>query len=220
MIVDNKKAKINVGDTIPIIASQGDVDDRTGFNSRSRVDREETGVSLEVEPQIQEGDSVSLIVNVSVKDPVRSDIGIDPNETGATIRQSALDTSVVIPDGKTGIIGGLIRAQVSHTRNQIPVLGDLPLFGWLFRSKGNSRIKQNLVILLSPHVIRQPGDLERVSKYRMEQFKTANVDAVFEKGFVKKIEGKHKQRKTGPVRSGQGTEGLSGEFDQGNMRYK
>ena len=70
MIVDNEKAKINVGQEIPIIASQGDVDDRTGFNSRSRVDRQETGVTLEVEPQIQEGDTVSLVVNVSVKDQI------------------------------------------------------------------------------------------------------------------------------------------------------
>jgi len=218
MIVDNEKAKINVGQEIPIIASQGDVDDRTGFNSRSRVDRQETGVTLEVEPQIQEGDTVLLVVNVSVKDPVKSDIGIDPNDTGATIAQSVLDTTVVIPDGKTGIIGGLLRESLAHSTNQVPVLGDLPLLGFLFRSKGNARAKQNLVIFLSPHVVRQSGDLERISEHRMDQFQSANVDAIFERGFFKKIDGKQKQRKTGPVRRGEGADSLSGNYDRGRLR--
>jgi general secretion pathway protein D len=217
MIVDNEKASINVGQEIPLIASQGDVDDRTGFNSRSRVDRRETGVTLEVTPQIQEGDFVSMLVLVKVEDPVRSDIGLDPNETGATIARSALDTTVVIGDGKTGIVGGLLRESLAHTINQVPGLGDLPLIGWLFRSKGNSRAKQNLVIMLSPHIIKQGFDVDRVSDLRMQQFRTANIDAIFEKGFVKKIGGKRQQRKTGPVRRGEGVS-VNGEFDRGGMR--
>lgn len=217
MIVDNEKASINVGQEIPLITSQGDVDDRTGFNSRSRVDRRETGVTLEVTPQIQEGDFVSMLVLVKVEDPVRSDIGLDPNETGATIARSALDTTVVIGDGKTGIVGGLLRESLAHTVNQVPGLGDLPLIGWLFRSKGNSRAKQNLVIMLSPHIIKQSSDVDRVSDLRMQQFRTANIDAIFEKGFIKKIGGKRQQRKIGPVRRGEGVS-VNGEFDRGGMR--
>ncbi len=218
MIVDNEKASINVGQEIPLISSQGDVDDRTGFNSRSRVERRQTGVTLEVTPQIQEGDFVSMLLLVKVEDPVRSDIGLDPNDTGATIARSALDTTVVIGDGKTGIVGGLLRESLAHTINQVPVLGDLPLLGWLFRSKGNSRAKQNLVIMLSPHIIKQSTDVERLSNLRMDQFKYANIDAIFEKGLVKKLGGKREQRKIGPVRRGEGREGLSGDYDRGRLR--
>lgn len=220
MIMDNREeaAEINVGVEIPLISTLSDTDDQTGFQSRSRVERRNTGVILQIKPQIREGDYVNLAVRVEVSSPVRSPAGIDPNEQGASIAQSVLTTDVVLADGKTGVIGGLLRESLSHTRNQVPVLGDLPVIGWLFRSKGNARDKQNLVILLTPHVIRRGEDVDRISDVRMQQFQSANVDAVFEQGFIKKIGGKREQRKTGPVRRGDGTASLSEELSRGRMR--
>jgi len=220
MIVDNREeaASINVGTEIPLISTLSDTNDQTGFQSRSRVERRNTGVILEIRPQIREGDYVNLSVKVEVSSPVRSPAGIDPNEQGASIAQSVLTTDVVLADGKTGIIGGLLRESLSHTVNQVPFLGDIPVIGFLFRSKGKARDKQNLVILLTPHVIRRGEDVDRISEVRMQQFRDANVDAVFEQGFVKKIEGKREQRKTGPVRRGDAEPNFSGDFDRGQMR--
>lgn len=221
MIVDNREeaASINVGTEIPLISTLSDTNDQTGFQSRSRVDRRSTGVILEIKPQIREGDYVNLAVKVEVSSPVRSPAGIDPNEQGASIAQSVLTTDVVLADGKTGVIGGLLRESLSHTITQVPWLGDIPIIGFLFRSKGKARDKQNLVILLTPHVLRRGEDVDRLSDARMQQFHSANVDAVFEQGFIKRIEGKREQRKTGPVRRGeQQPSGLTGDFDRGRMR--
>ena len=200
MIVDNEAARINVGQEIPVITSLGDVDDRTGFNARSQVDRRDTGVTLEVTPQIREGDNVAMEVSVEVSSPVRSTVGIDPNETGVTVAQSILETLVVVPSGKTGVIGGLIRESLSRTDNQIPFLGDIPVIGFLFRSRSKTRMKQNLAILLTPQIVREDGDIERMTEQRMDEFYDSNVDAIFEKGLVKRIQGKHEQRTIGPIR--------------------
>jgi general secretion pathway protein D len=214
MIVDNEDATINVGQELPIITSLGDVDDRTGFNSRSQVQRRDTGVTLTVTPQIREGDNVSIKVSVEVSSPVRSSVGIDPNQTGVTIAQSVLETLVVVPNGKTGVIGGLIRESLNRTTNQVPFLGDLPGLGLLFRSRSKSRVKQNLAILLTPQIVREGDELTRVSEQRMRQFYDSNIDAIFEKGFVKRIGGKQKQRNEGPVKRGSATRDFAGDYNK------
>lgn len=198
LTVDNESARINVGQEIPIISSLADTDDRTGFQSRSQVQRTETGVTLEVTPQIREGDFVSLDISVDVSTPVISSIGIDPNSSGATIAQSVIESQVVIGDGQTGIIGGLIRESVTRSRSQVPFFGDLPLVGWLFRGKSNTRNKQNLVVLLTPHIVKQGADLQRISEDGINEFYDRNIDAIFEKGFIKKIKNKRRQRKGHP----------------------
>ncbi len=213
MIVDNEEATINVGQEIPIITSLGDVDDRTGFNSRSQVQRRDTGVTLTVTPQIREGDNVAMSVSVEVSSPVRSSVGLDPNETGVTVAQSVLETLVVVPNGKTGVIGGLIRESLNRTTNQVPFLGDVPVLGFLFRGKSKSRVKQNLAILLTPQIVREVSDIDRISQKRVSDFYASNVDAVFEKGFIKRVKGKNQQRKEGPVKRRMDAE-RSGEFSK------
>lgn len=217
LVVDNEEASINVGQNIPIISTLSDVNDQTGFQSRSRVERRDTGVTLTVTPQVQEGDYVALDVDVEVSSPAQSDVGIDPNQVGATIAQSVLQSQVIVGDGQTGIIGGLLREQLDKTVNQVPVLGDLPLLGWLFRGKKTNRSKQNLVVLLTPHIVKRGEDLARITDYRMDQFYNNNVDAIFAKGFVKKISGKHKQRKEGPVSRSGRTRDYTTNFERGRI---
>lgn len=201
LTVDNELARINVGQEIPLISSLGDTDDRTGFNSRSQIQRTDTGVTLEVTPLIREGDFVSLEVLVDVSTPIESDIGIDPNTVGATIAQAVLETNVIIEDGKTGIIGGLLRESISRSVSQVPFLGDLPLVGWLFRGKSNARRKQNLVVLLTPHIIRQGSELQEVTEKQVAKFYNQNVDAIFERGFITRVSKKRKQRKSHPTQN-------------------
>ena len=200
LAVDNTLAEITVGFEIPIISSLADTDDRTGFQSRSQIQRRDVGVRMSVTPQINEGDYVSMEVEVEVSSAVVSDVGIDPNLTGATIKQSLIRSQVVVGDGQTGIIGGLISDTRTGIVAQVPVLGDLPLIGWMFRNRTKIRDKQNLVVLLTPHVIKRGEDFERITQHRMEQFYNYNLDAIFEDGgFIKKIKAKRKQRKTRPT---------------------
>lgn len=199
--VDNTLAEITVGQDIPIVSSLADTDDRTGFSSRSQVARRDVGVSMKVTPQINEGDYVYMEIEVEVSAAVESTVNIDDtSQGGATIQQALITNEVVVGDGQTGIIGGLIRETRAGSVSQIPLLGDLPLIGWLFRSKSKTRMKQNLVVLITPHVIKRGDDFERISRHRMEEFYQSNLDAVFEKGgVIKTMKNKHRQRKKRPT---------------------
>lgn len=195
MTLDNEEANITIGQEVPIIDTLADVNDRTGFNSRARVNRRDIGVIMGVTPQINEGDYVAMKIKVEVSAPVQSTVGIDPNEVGATFQKANVDANVVIPDGKTGIIGGLLRESVDKSVSQAPVLGDLPLLGFLFRAKKNSRNKQNVVILVSPHIVKEGHDLDRLTDFRMDEFYQRNIDVVFGKdGFIQKVKKKHQAR--------------------------
>jgi len=199
--VDNTLAKITVGQDIPIINSLSDTDQRTGFNSRSQVSRRDVGVTMSVTPQINEGDYVSMEIEVEVSAAIVATVTVnDDNQAGASIQQALITNEVVVGDGQTGIIGGLIRESRNGTVSQVPILGDLPLLGWLFRHKSKGRTKQNLVVLVTPHVIKRGEDFQRLTDYRLNQFYASNLDAVFEKGgFIKKVKRKSKARKNRPI---------------------
>lgn len=195
LTLDNETSSIIVGQQIPLISTLQDTNNQTGFLSRARVQREDVGVEMEVTPQINEGDYVSMEISVSVTEPVISSIGIDVNQSGATLNKAEIVAQIVVGDGQTAIIGGLLSEGVDKTVNQTPILGDLPLIGWLFRSKRSAWNKQNLVVLVTPHIIKQGHDLERITDYRVAQFYQRNLDALFaDDGFIKKIKRKHRLR--------------------------
>jgi len=206
---DKEPADIVVGQELPVPMQRSgySYDPRQGTNQQQQqypsygmtsygrgISREEIGVKMKVTPQINEGDYVSLETEIEVSEPTTSTIGIDPNELGPTFNKSRITNNVVVKDGTTGIIGGLIKETTSHTKNQTPILGSLPGLGWLFRNKSNLRRKQNVVVLITPYIIKDGSDLERISKYKMEEFKSANVDVLFEKGIIKKIRKGSKMR--------------------------
>ena len=169
------------------------------------------------QPQINEGDYVAMNVAVEVSQPVASTVGIDPNQVGATFQKSQVTNRVVIKDGTTGVIGGLISASRDSTRNQTPILGDVPLVGFLFRNKATSRLKRNLVVLLTPHIVKEGMDLDRQTRHRIQEFSDANIDALFEKGFINRIKSKSDLRnKRSP--SGEAIESLNeGSFGRGSI---
>ena len=203
---DNETASIIIGQELPVPSARSGAyyyDPETqqrqsrgqyrGSTGRG-ISREDVGVKMEVTPHINEGDYVSIELTIEVSEAAVSDIGIDPNELGPTFNKTQVDNNVVVKDGMTGVIGGLLKETASHTKNQSPGLGDLPLLGWLFRSRSDERKKQNVVILITPYIIKDGSDLERVSRYKMDDFRTANVDVLFERGFIKKVKKRHQMR--------------------------
>ena len=202
---DNEDASIVVGQEVPVPtqrsgysygSSTSDTTPRyTGLTSYgSGISREDVGVKMTATPHINEGDYVSTEVTIEVSQTVNSDVGIDANELGPTFQKSEIENNVVVKDGSTGIIGGLISETTDHSRRQTPVLGDVPVLGWFFRSRGSSRTKRNLVVLLTPHIVKEGVELERLTTYRMNEFRDYNVDVLFEEGFIKKVKRKHEVR--------------------------
>ena len=194
MMKDNTEGQLTVGQEIGIPTSQSDINPSSGFTSRNSLSRRDVGIKLSVTPQINEGDYVSMEIDVESSSTVDSGVGIDPNETGATIAKSNVVSEVVVQSGQTGIIGGLIRESSNRTVSQVPWLGDIPLVGNLFRGRSHGRQKQNLVILVTPRIIDRNEEMEMITQSNVDEFYDYQFDAMFEKGFIKKIKGKHRAR--------------------------
>ena len=196
-MLDNEPSSIIVGQEVPFVTgtstslSQAADVNRSVF---SQIQREEVGIKLDVTPQISEGDYVNLDLVVEVSQTIASDIGADVNTLGPTLQLSKVQTVVSIRDGSTGIIGGLISEGTDRRVSQTPVLGDLPLLGWLFRSKNTGRQKRNLVVMVSPYIVKDSTDLTRFTQDRIRRFRQANVDVLYEKGFIRKVRQRHDQR--------------------------
>ncbi len=194
--VDNEEASITIGEEVPVVRGTSSSLDQTavGRSIYSQVERRDVGIKMKVKPQISEGDYVFLELEVEVSQPKQSTVGADPNIVGPTFQKSNVTNKIVIRDGSTGVVGGLISESTDRSRRQAPYLGDVPVVGWLFRRTGDKRAKRNLVVLVTPHVIKAGVDADRITQNRVTEFRKANLDVMFEKGFIKKIKKRHYMR--------------------------
>jgi general secretion pathway protein D len=159
---DNKEAEINVGENVPF---QGSATQST-IGTTTSVERKDIGINLKIKPQISEGDYIRMDINQeisAVKDSKGQAIDL------ITTKRST-KTSVVIKDKETVAIGGLIQDTEEETINKVPLLGDIPLLGWLFKSKSKTRKKTNLMILLTPHIVKDASDLAELTRVQRESF--------------------------------------------------
>jgi len=147
LVRNNQKAKINIGDNIPIKTIKG-----TGDQTQESIEYKETGIILTVTPQINfEGDVVmDIIQEVST---------VGTKESGATappINKTTAETYLVTQDGHPIVIGGLISTRDRNTDNGVPLLKDIPLLGRLFRYKEKQSERKELLILVTPRVVKTP----------------------------------------------------------------
>lgn len=203
--VDNEEASIVVGNEVPFITSQqrgltgtaqqAAVNPYYGY---TRVQRQDVGIKLTVTPQISEGDNVLLQMEIEDSSIVNIPVaqgGVDPNIAGPTTAKSQIKNKILVKDGSTAVIGGLIKDEKNRTRTQPPVLGDIPLLGWLFGRRDNKMTKKNLVVLVTPHIVKEGVDLDRVTQYKIGEYHDTNIDQLFERGFFKKVKKKRELRK-------------------------
>ncbi len=159
---DNKEAEINVGENVPF---QGSSTVTTGFQTTS-VERKDIGINLKIKPQISEGDYIRMDINQeisAVKDSKGQAIDL------VTTKRSA-KTSIVVKDKETVVIGGLIQDTENETITKVPFLGDIPGLGWLFKTKTKTRQKTNLMIMLTPHIVKDAADLAETSQQQKSRF--------------------------------------------------
>ena len=162
---DNQPATIIVGQSVPLITSVRYDNFGNAINSVTYTD---VGIILKVTPYITGDGLVQMIVSpqTSAIDPTTT-VPISTGVSAPVINQRSADTVVVTPNGQTVVIGGLMRNELSDTENKIPVLGDIPVLGNLFKRKIKSNVKTELLIFLTPHIVQAPeqlaalGDKER-----------------------------------------------------------
>lgn len=165
LILDNEEAKINVGRNVPFPVSSGR--DNNGQPIVS-FQREDVGITLKVTPQINEANFVTLDLSLEVAE-VEESSGGDTASGGFITSKRDTENVVVVKDNQTIVIGGLIGTTQTEAKTKIPILGDIPLIGVLFRGKTNTARKTNLLIFLTPHVINEPADLEEVYRIKWAQ---------------------------------------------------
>ncbi|MDP2658267.1 MAG: type II secretion system secretin GspD [Candidatus Deferrimicrobium sp.] len=157
LTLDNKEAEIVVGENVPFITSQAR-DSTNLANVINTVERKDVGITLRLTPHIHESDFVSLDI-FQESSAVKGDSLLNASTVGPTTTKRSAKTSVLVKNGDTVVLGGMMQETFTNIASQIPLLGDIPLLGNLFRFKSVSRKKTNLLIMLTPRIIREPGEM-------------------------------------------------------------
>jgi len=174
LTLDNKEAEIVVGENVPFITSQAR-DSTNLANVINTVERKDVGITLRLTPHIHESDFVSLDI-FQESSAVKGDSLLNSSTVGPTTTKRSAKTSVLVKNGDTVVLGGMMQETFTNTVSQIPLLGDIPLLGNLFRFKSVSRKKTNLLIMLTPRIIREPGEmLERSAEQQRKMTEEFDV---------------------------------------------
>ena len=155
LTLDNEEAEIIVGENIPVLTgqyvTQGAVS--PNVNPFQTIERQDVGLTLRVKPQISEGGTIrlSLYQEASAVEDVVTN-------AGPVTRKRSIETNVLVDDGNIIVLGGLVQEELTDGTEKVPILGDIPVLGYLFRYDTRRRQKTNLMLFLRPYVIRDSED--------------------------------------------------------------
>ncbi len=163
---DNEEAEIIVGSNVPIITSRltnAVGSGASGLASSVTVERKDVALTLRFTPQITEGNLVRLKVYQEITNLAASSVG-NVDNVGPSFTKRLIRNTVLVANGHTVVLGGLIDSNVQHKIIKVPFLGDIPLLGWLFKSKTTIRRKTNLLVFITPRIIKNSADLAAVTR--------------------------------------------------------
>ena len=167
--LDNMEATFNVGQEVPVLTGSQTT---SGDNIFNTVERKTVGIKLKVKPQINEGDSVLLEIEQEVSS-VADAASSTSSDLGATFNTRTVNNAVLVGSGETVVVGGLLDKSVSDTADKVPLLGDIPVIGALFRSTSKKVSKRNLMLFIRPTVIRDRDEYRQASSGQYTAFNDA-----------------------------------------------
>jgi general secretion pathway protein D len=162
MALDNEEAKISVGANVPFQTGQYQITGSTASPFQT-IERKDVGLTLKVKPQISEGGTVRLQIYQEVSKLRSAD-----NVTLATTDKRSLESTVLVDDGQIVVLGGLIEDSQQDVEDKVPVLGDIPLLGHLFRYDTRKQTKTNLMVFLRPVIVRNANAAAEVTHTRYD----------------------------------------------------
>ncbi|MDA9095736.1 type II secretion system secretin GspD [Porticoccaceae bacterium] len=170
--LDNEEATLSVGEEVPFVTGSFSSINNNSSNSNpfTTVNREEVGVMLKVKPQISKGNAVRLEIEQESSKVKSGEPGLQ------TTSKSTMQTNVMIQDGELLILGGLIEDQSDNTESKVPLLGDIPLLGRLFKSSNKSDSQTVLMMFIRPTIIRTAEDARQLSNRKFEHLITRDLD--------------------------------------------
>jgi general secretion pathway protein D len=166
LTADNEEAMIVVGENLPFVGSASANAGLPGqiFNS---VDRQNVGITLDIVPQVSEGDYVKLDLYEEVSNVVN---GTANNTLGPTTTIRSASTSVLIQNHRTAVVGGLLSTQDTQNNQGVPFISNIPVLGNLFSDKASDKQKDNLIVFLTPHIVRNRSELRELALDERQRF--------------------------------------------------
>jgi general secretion pathway protein D len=159
--VDNEEAKIVVGRNVPFITGQFTSTGTGTTNPFQTIERKDVGITLRIKPQIGEGGTVRLQIFQESSDVITQATGT--GNTGPTTSKRSIESNVIVDDGAILVLGGLIEDRFEDNNSKVPLLGDIPVVGALFRSESRTKRRTNLLVFLRPIVMRTPEDASKLT---------------------------------------------------------
>lgn len=178
LTTDNEEASIYVGRNIPYLTKSGS----STVESYNTFEYKDVGITLKITPHISKDKQVRLKIAQEVS---KLDELLTTSEDQPTTLKRTIDTTVIVNDKNTVVIGGLIDDSFSLTEYQVPCLGSMPGLGWLFKSRSHSRERTNLFVFLTPKVIANPAEAQAVyeeKKEAIDKVKASNIKLYNEPG--------------------------------------
>lgn len=178
LTTDNTKAKISIGEKVPfrtgnVIPNSGGNNGSSSYlNSIAPINREAVGISLEVTPHINDGDSLIMDIKQEV-----SGLSNKDSPDGPITDERKIDTQILVADGQTVVLGGLIKDEVQVSSSRVPLLGSIPLVGKLFRNDSSSKVKTNLLVFIRATLIRDDKTLEGATAEKYKLIRDAELEA-------------------------------------------
>ena len=174
--LDNKEASFNVGQEVPVISGSQSSTTGSVFNT---VERKTVGTKLKVTPQINEGDSVLMDIEQEVSSVATSTSTSSSSTSSAslgdTFNTRTVKNAVLVKSGETVVLGGLLSNNTSESTYKVPLLGDIPVLGYLFRYNSTSKTKQNLMVFIHPTILRDPITYTGVSSSKYNLFRAEQL---------------------------------------------
>ncbi len=176
LTLDNEEAKIVIGQNVPFVTGSFT---NTGGNTNAvnpfqTIERKDVGLTLKVKPQISENGTVRLTISQEVSSVQASTAGA---ANGPTTNKRSIDTNVLVNDGAIVVLGGLLQDEYSGNQEKVPGLGDIPIFGNLFKSESRSRKKTNLMVFIRPVVMRDAGSADALTMDRYDLMRGKQQEA-------------------------------------------
>jgi general secretion pathway protein D len=166
LTTDNKKAEIVVGQNVPYITSQNTTSSQQDY---TQYEYRDVATRLSITPQISQGETLRLEIATEV---TRLKQGSSEDQFRPTTFKRTADTTVIVRDRETIVIGGIIGQDTTNSEFKIPLLGDIPVVGWLFKTHSTTDTKVNMFIFITPHIIKNPADIAGVTLQREDRLST------------------------------------------------
>ncbi len=169
--LDNEEAKIVVGENVPFITGQfTGVGSGATTNPFQTIERKDVGITLRIRPQIGEGGTVRMTI-FQEQSSVKETTAAGTSNAGPSTTKRSIEGTVVVDDGQILVLGGLIEDRFVTSKSKVPLLGDIPILGALFRSETRERKRTNLMVFLRPIVMRDADSANRFSLDRYDQIR-------------------------------------------------